>query len=167
MKKRFVVPLVTVAIPVQLAALGAVSIATSNMLGINDSPATKQKVVATSAAKQETAEAPAAKSDYDSCLELRVQVNTLQAGLGDKSYDCDRVKNWVAPKDRLAAAGGRTQLILNCEATFKPLLNDPASYRYQGADVVANANNGMDVTVRYTATNSFGGRVQQDHTCYT
>ena len=159
MKKRFLLPLLAIAAPITIGVADAAVHIAGCSLGNQGACEELDR------RKAHSEELAAAKSDHDSCLELRAQINELQAGLGDKSYDCDRVKNWVAPKDRLAAAGGRTQLIRNCEATFKPLLKDPASYRYQGADVVANASNGMDVTVRYTATNSFGGRVQETHTC--
>ena len=119
-------------------------------------------------AKEAVAEKPAQAeklSDYDNCLKLRAEVNAVQAGLGDKSYDCERVKNWKTPVERVAAAGGRDRLIRSCEASFKSSLKDPNSYRYLGAQVVAKNDKELTVSVNYTATNSMGGRVQGTETC--
>ena len=174
MKKRFLLPAIAVsaiAIPITIGVIDALV----HMAGCNFghqgacSELAKRRThsdkMAAERAKEQDAKPvtakPAAKSDYESCLEVNKQL----ASVGVEGNDCERVKNWQSPQQRLAAAGGRTQLIRTCEASFKPMLKDPGSYRFLDADVVATANNGFDVTVRYTATNSFGGHVQQKHTC--
>ena len=110
------------------------------------------------------APAQAASNDYQNCLKLKAELNALQPGLGDKSYDCERVRTWKSPSDRVKAAGGRTALIRKCEAIHKPLLKDPRSYRYDSADVVVKET-GFQVNVRYRAKNSFNAYVPGKFTC--
>ena len=104
-------------------------------------------------------------SNYEACLYNKAQLNELQAGFGDKSYDCASVKDYKTPAQRIAAAGGQTQLIRGCEAILKPSLKDPNSYRYLNGRIVAKDKSTLEVNVQYTATNSFGGRVQNVHVC--
>ncbi|QNJ06535.1 hypothetical protein SynMEDNS5_01820 [Synechococcus sp. MEDNS5] len=105
------------------------------------------------------------QADYQNCLKLKAEVNAIQAGLGDKTYDCKRVKNWKSPADRIKAVGGKTALIRKCEAIWKPQLKDQRSYRYQNAQVIATDAKTFKVNVQYTATNSFGGRVPGKFSC--
>lgn len=118
----------------------------------------KQPAQSKAAAKTEQ------KSDYANCLKLRQEMNELQAGLGDKSYDCDRVANWIPVPER-ARMADQQGLVRQCEATLKPALKDPNSYSYLSHGYVADGANGVKVTVKYTATNDFGGRVQGEKTC--
>ena len=104
------------------------------------------------------------EADYQSCLKLRAELNAVQAGLGDKSTDCNRVRTWKNPQERVNAAGGRTALIRKCEAIWKPQLKDQGSYRYKDANIAVTEEK-LNVTVNYTATNSFGGRVPGQFTC--
>ena len=69
------------------------------------------------------------------------------------------------PAYRIKAAGGQQQLIRGCEAILKPSLKDPNSYRYLGGQVVVTSQTDMEVRLNYTATNSFGGRIQGDYIC--
>ena len=50
------------------------------------------------------------------------------------------------------------------EKNIKPMLKDPYSFReiQHGYNMGATT---IDVTVEYTATNGFGGRVRNNHTC--
>jgi hypothetical protein len=104
-------------------------------------------------------------SNYDACLKNKADLNALQAGLGDKSMDCDHVKKWKTPAQRIAAAGGQSKLIRACERSFRSSLKDPGSYRYQNANIIMADAKRMTVMVNYTATNSFGGRIQEVQTC--
>ena len=63
-------------------------------------------------------------SDYEACLHNKQQLNELEAGLGDKSMNCEGVKAWKAPQERINAAGGRTALI---RKTTQPLQPAPTS----------------------------------------
>ena len=69
------------------------------------------------------------------------------------------------PAYRIKAAGGQQQLIRGCESILKPNLKDPNSYRYLNGRVVVTSQTEMEVRLRYTATNSFGGRTQNVYTC--
>ena len=103
-------------------------------------------------------------SDYEACVYNREQVNQVQPGLGDKSYNCERVRTWRSPADRVKAAGGKTALIRKCEASFKPSLKNPGSYRYVNGHVVASENQ-LTVKVSYRARNSFNALVPETFTC--
>ena len=103
-------------------------------------------------------------ADYQNCLKLRAEVNAIQPGLGDKSYNCDRVKNWKTAAERQTAAGGRTALIRKCEGIWKPQLKSQRSYSYNNAQISMSANT-TTVKVNYSAKNSFGGRVPGTFTC--
>ena len=103
-------------------------------------------------------------SDYEACLYNKKQLNDYQPGLGDKSYDCERVRTWKSPQERVKAAGGRTALIRKCEAIWKPQLKNPGSYSYDSADVIAK-DKGFEVNVRYRARNSFNAVVPGSFKC--
>jgi len=103
-------------------------------------------------------------SDYQNCLNLRDEVNAVQAGLGDKSYDCESIKSFVKPADRVKAAREQN-LARSCEDQLKPSLHDPRSYRYVDKKFIATGDNGLDLTITYSATNKLGGRIQSTHTC--
>ena len=64
--------------------------------------------------------------------------------------DCEAVKNYRTPAQRIAAAGGQTQLIRGCEAILKPVLNDPNSYRYTSGHIFASTDKELNITVRST-----------------
>ena len=100
-------------------------------------------------------------SDYEACLYNHKQLADIGVESG---YDCEGVKNYTTPAQRIAAAGGQSKLVRSCERYFRSSLKDPGSYRYQGSNVTATADN-LKVEVRYTATNSFGGRIQDVQTC--
>ena len=103
-------------------------------------------------------------SDYENCLNLRAEVNAVQAGLGDKSYDCESIKSFVKPADRGAAAR-KQNLARSCEDQLKPSLHDPRSYRYVDKKFIATGDNGLDLMITYSATNKLGARIQSTHTC--
>ena len=103
-------------------------------------------------------------SDYDACLYNKAELESMQAGLG-KNFDCDGLKGWKSPADRIKAVGGKTALIRKCEAIWKPQLKDQGSYRYQNAQVIATDAKTFKVNVQYTAKNSFGGRVPGKFAC--
>ena len=105
-----------------------------------------------------------ARADYDQCLKLRAEVNAIQPGLGDKSYDCEGLRSFKSPQQRVNAAGGRTALIRKCEAIHKPTLKDPRSYRYDDATIAATANQ-LNVKVSYRAKNSFNAFVPGSFSC--
>ena len=173
MKKRFLLPLLAVALPVQLVAIGGTVSAISNGLTnalpkSAERPATKQELADHAnklQAQRDKLASAGLKPETQQCLKLKAEVNALQPGLGDKSYDCEGVQNYKTPQQRLAAAGGQTKLIRECEASFRPQLKDPDSYRYTSARIVSDSSETMAVTVLYTATNSFGARIQTTQTC--
>ena len=105
------------------------------------------------------------QDDFQACLKLKAQLNELQAGMGDKSTSCERVRDWVNPADRAKSNGGRTAMIRKCEAIWKPQLKSQRSYSYEGADLIAQGGNKIKVVVNYTATNSFNARVPGAFTC--
>ena len=105
-----------------------------------------------------------ARADYNQCLKLRAEVNAIQPGLGDKTYDCAGLKAHKSPQQRVNAAGGRTALIRKCEAMNKSTLKDPRSYRYDNATIAATTNQ-LKVKVSYRASNSFGGVVPGQFSC--
>ena len=119
-------------------------------------PAATPKAVAPKAAKL---------SNYEVCL--KTQQDLIEFGGDPSKMDCEAVKNYRTPAQRIAAAGGQTQLIRGCESILKPALNDPNSYRYISGRIVASTNKELNITVNYTATNAFGGRVQSTYNCTT
>ena len=171
MKKRILLPLLAVALPVQLAAIGGTIIGLSN--GITnvlpkaaERPVTKQEMAQHANKLQAERDKLAGKStkgmsSYEACLHN----DKVLADMGIESgYECERVKNYRTPQQRLADAGGQSKLVRSCESYFRSSLKDPGSYRYEGSNVIATADN-LQVKVRYTATNSFGGRIQDVQTC--
>ena len=62
-------------------------------------------------------------------------------------------------------AAERQGLVQRCEQTIKAALKDPRSYRFVDRKYIATENNGLDVRVTYSATNSLGGRIQEQQTC--
>lgn len=119
------------------------------------------------AAKQQAEQVAKAPklSNYEVCL--KTQQDLIEFGGDPSKMDCEAVKNYRTPAQRIAAAGGQTQLIRGCEAILKPALNDPNSYRYLSGRIIAPTTESMDIVVNYTATNAFGGRVQGTYTCTT
>ena len=89
---------------------------------MNDDIAAKQEKVDISARIQERvakAEAkPAAKSDYDQCLEYKKQWPT--------AYDCDGIKSYRSPAELVRLAKSQ-QLGYKCKAALKASLKDPQS----------------------------------------
>lgn len=118
-------------------------------------------------AKQQAKQAAKAPklTNYEVCL--KTQQDLIGLGGDPSKMDCEAVKSYRTPAQRIAAAGGQTQLIRGCEAILKPVLNDPNSYRYISGHIFAPTDKELNITVRYTATNGFGGRVQSTYTCHT
>lgn len=119
------------------------------------------------AAKQQAEQVAKAPklSNYEVCL--KTQQDLIELGVDPNKMDCEAVKNYRTPAQRIAAAGGQTQLIRGCEAILKPELNDPNSYRYLSGRITAPDQKTLGITVNYTATNAFGGRVQGTYACTT
>lgn len=119
------------------------------------------------AAKQQAEQAAKAPklTNYEVCL--KTQQDLIEFGGDPSKMDCEAVKNYRTPAQRIAAAGGQTQLIRGCEDILKPVLNDPNSYRYTSGHIFASTDKELNITVRYTATNAFGGRVQGTYNCTT
>ena len=105
-----------------------------------------------------------AKADYDQCMKFKAEFNAIQPGLGDKSYDCEGLRSYKSPQERVNAAGGRTSLIRKCEALHKPTLKDPRSYRYDKANIVAEKSE-LIVKVDYRAKNGFNAVVPGSFSC--
>ena len=166
MKKRFLLPLLLIGAPIAIGVTDALVHMAGCNLGHKGACAELSRREADAKAsvadnKQEVKKDPTAgMSDYESCL----YNNKVLEGIGTP-YDCERVKNYKTPQQRLAAAGGQTKLIRECEASFRPQLKDPDSYRYTSARIVSDSSETMAVTVLYTATNSFGARIQTTQTC--
>ena len=58
-----------------------------------------------------------------------------------------------------------SMLSLACENRLKPNLKDPRSFRRLDEGVAELTDSHVTIRVAYTATNSFGGRVQNTHDC--
>ena len=99
---------------------------------------------------------PAAKSDYDKCLEYKKQ--------WPNAYDCDGIKNFRSPAELVRLAKNQ-QLGYKCKAALQASLKDPQSYRELDRRYVVPGQNKVNVVLTYSATNSFGGRVQSTRTC--
>ena len=104
-------------------------------------------------------------TNYEVCL--KTQQDLIEFGGDPSEMDCEAVKNYKTPAQRIAAAGGQQRLIRGCEAILKPALNDPNSYRYLSGRITVPDQKTLGVTVNYTATNAFGGRVQGTYACTT
>ncbi len=52
-----------------------------------------------------------------------------------------------------------------CRVAIKSALKDPSSYREVDHDYVKVSNTQLAVRVTYSATNSYGGRIQQQQAC--
>jgi len=55
-------------------------------------------------------------------------------------------------------------MIKRCESELKITLKDPSSYRKVSGSYLPWGNE-SSVTIAYSATNSFGGRIQDQHVC--
>ncbi len=104
-----------------------------------------------------------ALSDYEQCIKNRDQLNRMIPGAGD-DYECEKLKTYLTPAQRYKAAE-RQGLVQKCERTIRSGLKDPGSYRFKKRQYIATADNGLDIRISYTATNSFGGRIQEMQTC--
>jgi len=58
-----------------------------------------------------------------------------------------------------------SMLALACENTIKPVLKDPNSFHRLDEGMSDLTDNNVTVWVSYTATNTFGGRVKDSHSC--
>ena len=58
-----------------------------------------------------------------------------------------------------------SNLALACENSIKPVLKDPGSFRRLDEGMSDLTDNKVTVWVNYSATNSFGGRVQNTKSC--
>ena len=119
-------------------------------------PAATPKAVASKTAKL---------SNYEVCL--KSQQDLIEFGGDPSVMDCKAVKTYRTPAQRIASAGGQQRMIRGCEAILKPVLNDPNSYRYLSGRITTPTPKSMNVIVNYTATNAFGGRVQNTYSCTT
>ena len=105
-----------------------------------------------------------ALSNYEMCIKNRDQLDRMFPGEGTKTYKCEELKTYLPPAQRYKAAE-RQGLVQKCERTIRSGLKDPGSYRFKKRQYIATADNGLDIRISYTATNSFGGRVQEMQTC--
>lgn len=101
-------------------------------------------------------------SNYEVCL--KTQQDLIEFGGDPSKMDCEAVKNYKTPAQRVQAAGGVTFLTRKCEAISKSELKDPRSYRYDTTNVAA-MDGWLKVTVSYRATNSFGAVVPGTFAC--
>ena len=102
-------------------------------------------------------------SDYEACLYNRTQLEEA-LGKGKSGMDCNRVKNWRPPAELVRIAKSQN-LGFRCKESIKAALKDPNSYRELNRRYVVPGDNKVNVVINYTATNSFGGRVQNTQTC--
>ena len=103
-------------------------------------------------------------SDFKRCDWTRVQLNNAELGIGDKHFNCEELKSYVEPAERLKAAS-RQGLLQNCERAIKAALWDPRSYIFVDHLYVANEINGVDVRLTYLENDGYGGRDQLQTTC--
>ena len=106
----------------------------------------------------------AGSSDVAACQKTWNQLKELGMDPAQSMKPCASLDNYKSPAQRIAAAGGKTALIRNCEAIWKPQLKDQRSYSYQSAEVIAS-DDSFKVTVQYTANNSFGARTPGNFAC--
>ena len=59
----------------------------------------------------------------------------------------------------------KNRSLSGCRSVIKSSLKDPSSYREVGHDFVKVSNTQLAVRVTYSATNSFGGRLQKQQVC--
>jgi len=77
----------------------------------------------------------------------------------------ERQERSAQPKLWQPTPSGISMLALSCEQKIKPILKDPGSFRRLDEGMSKLTDTHVTVFVRYTATNSFGGRVQDVRTC--
>ena len=94
-----------------------------------------------------------------------VSVIPLFFGLLAFAPSVDSTSSTSKPKKFEVTSGNVAMLALDCaNKAIKPILKDPNSFREIRHGYNKDAVN-IDVTVEYTATNGFGGRVRNNHTC--
>ena len=59
----------------------------------------------------------------------------------------------------------KNRTLSSCRALIKASLKDPSSYREVRTDYAKASNTQLAVRVTYSATNSFGGRIQYQQAC--
>ena len=147
MKKRFLIPAVTVAGLVGLAVLGS---------GMDE---------------RDLAECNA--GDISACAKVSIESN--KAEIVNQEWIAGRParEKAAAKKARQAKKANKWQptphnvsmLALACENTVKPVLKDPRSFRRLNEGMSDLTDKNVTVWVNYTATNGFGGRVQNTKSC--
>jgi hypothetical protein len=94
---------------------------------------------------------------------------TSAAVFGSCVPDSKTTSKAAAPKTTapvVTEAHLRTAFINRCRGELKAQLNDPDSYRELGATGLRHeVGDGYSVGIHYSATNGFGGRVQDHHFC--
>ena len=179
MKKRFLLPLLAIGAPIAIGVADAAIHMTGCQFGHQGACAELAKRQKSSksiqVAKNQTVKTAATTpskpkrtgtqgmSNYEVCLKSKQDL--IEFGGDPSAMDCESVKNYKTPAQRIAAAGGQQSMIRGCEAIIKPSLKDPNSYRYLSGRITTPTAKSMNVVVNYTATNGFGGRVQSTYTC--
>ena len=70
-----------------------------------------------------------------------------------------KIQQEAEQEERFAEA-----MIKRCESELKVTLKDPSSYRKVSGNYLPWSNE-SSVTIAYSATNAFGGRIQDQHVC--
>ena len=157
-------------------AYGAACLCLAGLVSLMDDPEPKATASASSPkpaeSKPSKATTVAAKpdvknmTDHETCLHYKAMFNEIEPGLGDKSYDCERVRTWVNPLQMVKNAGGATSLIWKCHDEIRPTLKDPRSFEEVRSKALADPDKKtVGAWVEYRAKNSFGGYVIEEKTC--
>ena len=145
MKKRFLIPAVTVAL-FGLAALGS-QIDNQDLAKCNEGDISACDKVSTESNKAEIVNQ----------TWLAAQRKARKAEQQRKAAEA--AKPWQPTKENTR------MLAFACEQRLKPALKDPASFRELDSGMSNLTDTHVTVFVRYTATNSYGGRIQDIHEC--
>ena len=113
---------------------------------------------------EETKTAQAAKplSNVENCLKSKQQMIELT---GDGSaFDCEAAASNATPLQLIKQAKAQ-KLGFQCKQSIKAALKDPGSYREVNREYLAVSLKEVAVRMTYTATNGFGGRIQNTQVC--
>ena len=107
-------------------------------------------------------------AELEKVAEARRAANAVAQAKRDadrKQAEQEEATRFLTVQER-ATFANRQNIARTCEQNWiRPVLHDPNSFRYLNHSYVMQGDRSVEVRVNYTATNGFGGRVQNTQAC--
>jgi sRNA-binding protein len=164
MKKRFLLPLLAIAAPLNLTlAVVAAGAADAAAHGAACSFGNQDACAVLEARKLESAKNAQVRAQRDAKRDAERKAVAAQKAKDD-AWQAQVSKDWEAYKaanPQIMQRDRTSSDVAQCQTALQYQLHDPNSYR----QLSSNAEVIKTGVIRYTATNGFGGRVQNTHRC--